>query len=124
MKRAAAIAVAIAFASSVAAQTPVVAVMPPVRLVTTEPVPSIYRKVVWEQRDEKDALLSSHVGYWYTVEQIARTSARIDYLEDRAAKECTETTIASVKHNVPWLWVGLGVIVGGAGGYFLGKKLR
>ncbi len=123
--RAIAAAVCILFASSVAAQAPsaIVAQLPPVRLVTTEAVPSVYRSVVWEQRDASGALLDSHRGYWYTVEQIARVSTRIDYLETRAAKECTDATIEGVRHNVPWLWLGLGVVAGGVGGYFLGKKL-
>lgn len=118
-----AIVVALLYTSAVAAQD----APAPARFVTAEPVPSVYRKLVWEQTTKTadgTTIVISSVGYWYTVEQVAKTAARIDYLEQKAAKECVDTTIAEVKHNVPWLWVGIGVVVGGTAGYFIGKAIR
>jgi hypothetical protein len=103
---------------------PVIAPLPPLRFLSDEPAPAIYRKLVWEQKLPDGTTSPPVVGYWYTVEQVSKISARIDYLEERATKECVEATLEGVKHSVPWLWVGIGVVAGGVGGYFLWKAIR
>ena len=85
-----------------------------------KPAPAVYTKLVWDYGGKLT------VGYWYTAEQVQKIDLRITYLEDKAAKECADANIAATKETLGsgfmvWVWIGIGVVVGGVGGYFIGK---
>jgi hypothetical protein len=73
-------------------------------------------------------------GFWFTDSQtqklkleLDKRQAQIDYLTDKAAKECTDATNAETRKVLgaaPTLWiVGAGALVLGlAGGFYLGRK--
>jgi hypothetical protein len=80
--------------------------------------PASYTKLGWKFGDQLT------LGYWYSAAQVLTISQRIDYLEQRAAKECVDTQVQSLRGSWPlWVGIALGAAGGLAGGYFLGKKL-
>lgn len=79
--------------------------------------PDVFGPLVW--RDVH--------GFWFTDAQVQKIDLRIKYLEDKAAKECTAATNAETKRVLgaaPTLWVGVGLalVVGVAGGFYLGRR--
>lgn len=81
-----------------------------------EPAPPVYGPLVW--RDQH--------GYWFRDEQVNRLNLRLQYLTDKAAKECTDATTAATSASAgarPWLYAaGIALVVGIAGGFYLGRK--
>jgi hypothetical protein len=56
-------------------------------------------------------------GYWYTNDQVWKTSARIDYLEIKAAKVCVDQQIDAAKNTSDWWKIALGVAAGAGIGF-------
>lgn len=93
-----------------------------------EPPPAVYGPLVWLH-----AGVATH-GWWSTDKAIQdvrlkleQRQAQVDYLTDRATKECTDATNAETKKVLgaaPTLWVGVGLalVVGVAGGFYLGRR--
>jgi hypothetical protein len=83
--------------------------------------PPVYAPVIWRNGS------STAEGYFFTKESILRTSARIDYLEQKAAKECFDGTVAADKKAVEggwsWLWIVLGAGVGAAAGAYAHQRV-
>jgi hypothetical protein len=82
-----------------------------------EKAPEVYGPLVW--RDVH--------GFWFTDAQVNRIDLRIKYLEDKAAKECTEATNAETKRvlglkSSVWIVAGAAFLVGIAGGVYAAKK--
>jgi hypothetical protein len=103
---------------------PIIAPLPPLHFVTSEPAPAVYRKLVWEQRDAATSVVITQpvVGYFYTAAQVQKIGARIDYLEDRATKECIQETAKPVAKLAPWIAASVGVVAGVVTGYFVWRK--
>ena len=86
----------------------------------SESAPAVYTKMVWDYAGQLT------MGYWYTAEQVQKIDLRIRYLEDTAAKECADANIAATKETLGasgmiWVWIGVGIVVGGTVGFFAGK---
>ncbi|HEY2848344.1 MAG TPA: hypothetical protein VGI97_00575 [Gemmatimonadaceae bacterium] len=89
--------------------------------VSPDPAPDVYGPLVWRAGG-----VDVH-GFWFTDKQTQAVDLRIKYLEDKAAKECTDATNAETKKVLgaaPTLWiVGAGALVLGlVGGFYLGRK--
>lgn len=93
-----------------------------------DPAPEVYGPLVWRAGG-----VDTH-GFFYRDEQVQKIQVRldkqqamIDYLTDKAAKECTEATNAETRKILgaaPTLWIGIGLalVVGVAGGFYLGRR--
>lgn len=82
-----------------------------------DPAPDVYGPLVW----------GSIHGYWFTDAQTQKIDLRIKYLEDKATKQCVTETNAETRKVLgaaPTLWVGVGLalVVGVAGGFYLGRR--
>lgn len=65
-----------------------------------------------------------HPGYWYSREQVLRINGRINYLEQKAAKECVDAQVQNAGGLPAWVLIVAGVVVGGAAGYFGARAIK
>jgi hypothetical protein len=94
------------------------------------PAPTSYSKLTWDYAGQLT------VGYWYTGEQVQKIDLKLrvlqqqnEYLTDRAAQECFDKTQEANKEMISgfsglWLGIGLGVVAGLVGGYFLARAVK
>lgn len=92
--------------------------------------PEVYSPLVWKYQNQSKA------GYWYTNDQVLKIDLRlrmqdqkIEYLTDKAAKECFDQTVEANKKLISgsaglWIGVGLGILVGATGGFFIAKAIK
>lgn len=110
-------AIAIVVSLSLCLGLPTVAIAGDPIVESTSSAPSSYARVGWKNPD-----LSVSPGYWYSQAQIVKVSARLDYLETRAAKECVDAQVIAAKGTTPWLMVIGGIVTGVAIGYCAGAS--
>ena len=70
--------------------------------------PPIYAPLLWVSPS------GSAPGFWYTEAQVIRTAAQLDYLTDRAARECWSASVSSTESFItsrPGMIVGAGLAV-------------
>ena len=93
-----------------------------------DPAPDVYAPLVWSH-----AGTLAH-GWWSTDAAIVREATekknlqvQVDYLTDRAAKECTDATQKANRQwlgSTPaWLLAGGAFVLGVVGGVFAAKRL-
>ena len=101
--------------------------VPPVHS-STAPAPPSYARLDWVQMSPQGAATSTP-GFWFTADQILRADARLKYLEDTAAKQCFDATVAEDKKiltgSLSWIWwLAGGVAVGVAGGAYVRQRAQ
>lgn len=75
--------------------------------------PESYDKLVWSYKDQLS------IGYWYSEKQVLKIKTRIDFLEEKAAKECVDEQIKNASPGFPtWVWITAGIVVGGFAGWW------
>jgi hypothetical protein len=83
-------------------------------------------RVLWQMNAGTSTALVP--GYFWTDEKVVRISTRLDYLENKAAKDCMNGSILADKEMFSGasglLWgLGVGLLVGGFASYLAVKKL-
>jgi hypothetical protein len=89
---------------------------PPLTFDSPAPPPPKYTDLTWRYGG------TAVPGYWYTVQQIQATSARIDYLTDKASKECVDAQVKAAQASSAWWKVAVAVGAGAAIGYCAGVQ--
>jgi hypothetical protein len=83
--------------------------------------PDVYGPLLW-----RGGGVDAH-GYFFRDEQVNKLNLRLQYLEDKATKDCITTTNAANKsflasHSSLWIIGGTALVVGILGGFYLGRR--
>ena len=82
------------------------------------PPPEKYLKMMWIFEGTKTKVHVYSVSKVLAIDKDIREKDRqIEYLTDKATKECIDAQIEAGKSMPRWIWIGVGIVIGSAATY-------